>query len=242
MLSEYDFDCGLPCEWGPDFRHFLAIDVDSIVEFDRKDPNVLPSVNLNPRQRYHRIYAVQDFQRSIENLKQGKVELQEGESREIYHLRNKTDGFLTEIAQLIHETHRGKELERFLARVFRQMPEVIEVDENGFGYGTDYGADLILTTKTSICNLEFENRIIVQVKSFEGMQHALSAVDQVKTGVEKFDGMAGMIITTAKATPELESYVQKVSEEIGCPIDLLASDDLAKFVIRYAPNLLFNLL
>ena len=237
VLSEYDFDDGLLCTEGKDFRHFFAIDVDSIVEFDRKDPNVLPSVNLNPRQRYHRIYAVQDFQRSIENLKQGVVKLQEGESREVYHLRNKTDELLTEIVRLIHETHRCKELERFLARVFREIPDVIDVIENGFGWGTDYGADLIVTTKT----LEFENRIIVQVKSFEDVHDDLYAVDQVKTGIEKFDGKAGMVITTAKATPELESYVRKVSEDIGCPIDLLASDDLAKFVIRYAPNLLFNL-
>lgn len=243
VLSEYDFDDGLPSTSGRgiNFRHCFSIDVDSMVEFDRNDPNVVPTVNLKPRQRYHRIYAVQDFHRSIENLKQGKVELQEDESREEYHLRNKTDKILTEIAQLIHETHKGKGLERFLARVFREIPGVIEVNENGFGWGTDYGADLIVTTKTSLCNLEFENRIIVQVKSFEGEQDDLSAVDQVKTGIEKFDGKAGMVITTATATPELESYVQKVSEEIDRPIDLLASDDLAKLLIRYAPNLLFNL-
>ena len=237
VLSEYDFDDGLTCTWGTDFRHFFVIDVDSIVKFDRKDPNVLPSVNLNPRQRYHRVYAVQDFQISIENLKQRKVKLQEGERREEYHLRSKTDKLLPEIVRLIHETHKRKELERFLAKVFREIPGVIDVIENGFGWGTDYGADLIVTTKT----LEFENRIIVQVKSFEDKHDELYAVDQVKTGIEKFDGKAGMVITTAEATPELENYVQKVSEEIGCPIELLASDYLARFVIRYAPNLLFNL-
>ena len=243
VLCKYDFDAGLRCGEKRDFRHFFAIDVDSIVgPFDRKDPNVLPTVNLKPRQRYHRVYDVQDFQKSIENLKQRRVTLPEGESRGEYYLRDKTDKFLPEIAQLIQKTHKGKELERFLAKVFKEIPSVIDVFENGSRGGADYGADLIVTTKTSLCNLEFENRIIVQVKAFEDKIDDLCAVDQVKTGIEKFDGKAGIVITTAEATPEFETYVQKVSEEIGCPIDLIASNDLAKLVIRYAPNLLFNLL
>jgi hypothetical protein len=89
--------------------------------------------------------------------------------------------------------------------------------------------------------LEFENKIIVQIKSFEGSHHDLDAVKQVKTGIEKYAGTAGMIITTGKKTEELESEIQKVSEEIGRPIDLLASDDVAKFVIKHAPELLFKL-
>jgi len=240
VTSEYDFDEGLQCSWGPDFRHYLKIDVDSVIEFDRRDPNVLPSVNLNPRQRYHRVYAVEDFLKSIDNLKSGAVRLQVDESRGEYHLKDKIDKYLSEISLLIHEMNKSKELERFLAKVFRKIPGVVDVNENGFGWGTDYGADLIVTTSASLGNLEFENKVIVQVKSFEGAHHDLEAVDQVKTGIRKYNGTAGMIITTAAKTEALEAKVQEASEEVGVPIDLLASDDVAKFVIRHAPELLFK--
>lgn len=241
VLSEYGFDDGLQCSWGTDFRHFFNVDVNTIVEFDHRDPNILPSVNLNPRQRYHRIYAVDDFLKSVDNLNNSTVILNNGESREEYHLKDKTDKYLSEISTLIHEMHKSKNLERFLARVFRKIPGVIDVNENGFGWGTDYGADLIVTMSAALGNLEFENKIIVQIKSFEGSHHDLNAVKQVITGIRKYEGTAGMIITTAKKSEELESEVQEASEEIGRPIDLLASDDVAKFVIKHAPELLFKL-
>lgn len=241
VMSGYEFDDGLECDWGPDFRHVFEIDVNSIVEFSRRDPNVLPSVNLNPRQRYHRIYAVEDFLNSIENLKHNKVNLNNGESKEEYHLKDKTDKYLKEITGLIHEMHKSKNLERFLAKVFRKIPGVIDVNENGFGWGTDYGADLIVTIRASIGNLDFENKIVVQVKSFDGEHYDLEAVEQVKTAIEKYDATAGMIITTAQRTEVLENKIQDISNEISCPIDLLSGEDVAKLVIKNASDLLFRL-
>lgn len=241
VLGGYDFDAGLECGWGVDFRHCFEIDTETIVEFDRRDRNILPSVNLNPRQRYHRIYAIDDFLQSIENLKTNAVNLNDGESKEEYHLKEKTGEYLTSISALIHEMHKSKHLERFLAKVFRRIPGVIDVSENGFGWGTDYGADLIVSLSSSLGNLEFENKIIVQVKSFEGTHHDLDAVDQVITGIKKYEGTAGMIITTAKKSEQLEERVIEASIELGLPIDLLASDDLTKFVIKYAPELLFKI-
>ena len=241
VLSEYDFDEGLHVAWGRDFRHCFKVDVDTIVEFDRRDPNVLPTVNLNPRQRYHRIYAVDDFLESIENLKQSRVNLGGQESKEEYHLKERTEKYLSEIANLIHETHKSKRLEGFLAGVFRKIPCVAEVIENGSRWGTDYGADLIVTTRSALGFLNIENKIIVQIKSFEGSHYDVGAVDQVKIGIEKFEGTAGMIITTAQKTEKLENRITVVSECIGRPIDLLAADDVAKFVLKNAPELLFKL-
>ena len=241
VLSEYGFDEGLQCSWGPDFRHCFKIDVTTIVEFDRRDPNVLPTVNLNPRSRYQRIYAVEDFLKSIENLKGKTVILNKDESKEEYHLKDKTDKYLSEITTHIHKMHKSKNLERFLAKVFRKIPGVIDVNENGFGWGTDFGADLIVTMRTALGNLEFENKIIVQIKSFEGSHQDIAAVQQIKTGIEKYTGTAGMLITTAKKSEALESKIQEVAEEIGRPIDLLAAEDVAKFVIKHAPELLFKI-
>ncbi len=241
VLSEYNFDDGLPCDWGTDFRHYFDLDVKTIIEFDRRDPNILPSVNLNPRQRYHRIYAVEDFLRSIDNLKTQRVELNDGESREEYHLKEKTDKYLSDMSILIHKMHQSKRLESFLAKVFRKIPNVIDVTENGSGYGSDHGTDLIVTMRTPLGNLGFENKIIVQVKSYENYHYDLHAVAQVKTGIKKYEGTAGMIMTTAERTEELENRIQEVSKDLNCPIDLLASNDVTRFVIKHAPELLFKM-
>jgi hypothetical protein len=241
VLGEYEFDEGVQCDWGVDFRHVIPVNAETIVEFKRRNNNILPTVNLNPRQRYHRVHAVNDFLQSIENFKKGGVQLSDGETKEIYHLKKKTNETLQQITNLIHNTHRGKELERFFAQVFRKIHNVVDVNENGFGYKTDNGADLILTTQVSIASIEFENKIVVQLKSFVGSHYELSAIDQVVTGIKYYNADAGIIITTARKTEELETEIQKRSDEIDKPIDLIAGDDVAKFVIKHAKDLVFKL-
>ena len=241
VTSGYNFDGGLECKQRIDFRHCFDIDINTLIEFDRRDPNILPSVNLNPRQRYHRVRAFDDFIKSIENLKSNAVSLSGPESSGEYHLKEKANKYLSEITTQIQDTHGGKELERFLAKVFRKIPGVVDVNENGFGWGTDHGAVLIVTTSSALGNLSLEHRIIVQVKSYQGEHNSLDAVNQVKIGIDKYSGTAGMIITTARASEVLDNKVKEVSDEIGIPIDLLAADDVAKFVIKHAPELVFSL-
>ena len=235
VCSEYDFDKGLQCDWGADFRHCFEIDKASIIEFSRTDPRVLPSVNLRPRKGRvcQRVKKVDDFHQSMENLKSEKQE---------DHLKNKIEeNMLPEISHYIHEMNRGKKLEGFMAEVFRKIPTVDEVRENGSGYGTDHGADLIVKTKASLGYLSLENTIIVQVKSFEGTHHNPHAVDQIKEGIEKYNGTAGMIITTAEKSEELENKVQEVSDKLNMEIALLDAPDVARFIIKHAPEVLFKL-
>ena len=240
VLSEYTFDQGLAFPRGSDFRHCIGIDPATIITFNRNDPNVLPSVNLKLPRRCYRVLAVADFLTSIENLKTDEVHLKKGESRQKYHLKKKTDEYLLKIAELIQSMNKSKDLERFIADVFRQIPGV-KIIENGFGWGTDHGADLIIDICTAIGHLQFENRIIVQIKSYTGNHSETDAVEQVKTGLAKYSGTAGMIITTAKKTPGLENKIQAVSDELDLQIDLLDAEDAARFVIKHAPDLLFNL-
>lgn len=241
VTGEYGHDEGLQCEWGTDFRHYIPIDASSLLEFDRNDPAVLPSVNLSPRTRQHRVLAVDDFLESIENLRTKKIKLAPGESRELHHLRKDTDKVLHGLTELMHKNHKSKTLEGLLASVFRGIPGVVEVNENGYGWKSDYGADLIVTMKSSLVNLQFENRIVIQVKSFEGDHYDLSAVEQVRTALTHFEADAGMVITTAKKTRELIEAVQKLSTELDKPIDIIAGEDVARFVIENGKDLLFNL-
>lgn len=239
--SAYEFDEGLQCEWGTDFRHCFRINKETLIDFDRNDPNVLPTVNLRPRQRYHRVHNVKDFLASLDNLRKNRVSLKDNETREEFHLRESTAPYLAGIAELIHSMNKSKHLEGFLAKVFRKIPCVVHVRENGSGWGTDYGADLIVETKHSIGNLDFENKIVVQIKSYEGKHYDLDAVEQIKTAIEKFGASAAMLLSTASQTDALENRILEVANELDVRIDLIAGDDLARFVIRNAPELVFNL-
>jgi restriction endonuclease Mrr len=245
VIGVYDFDNGINCDWGIDFRHSIPIDINTIVEFNRNSIEVLPTVNLNPRQRYQRIYAVEDFLKSIENIKNNTIKdkKNEDDTKEIFCLKEKSNDILENLTKLIHNTHKGKNLERYLAKVFRQIPNIVDVNENGFGWKTDNGADLVLTTSIAISNIQFENKIVVQIKSYDGDHYDLSAVEQIKTAIKKYEASAGIIITTAKRTKQLEEEIEKVSKEIDSQIELIAGEEVAKFVIKYdkEQNLVFDL-
>lgn len=241
VLDKYSFDDGLDLGYGPDFRHCFKVDASTIIEFERNDPNVLPSVNLRPRYRYHRIYDEEAFSQTRKNLIANQVELDDGQTGAEYHLKEATAEFLESVTRLIHKMHRGKKLEAYLAKVIRKVPGVVSVEENGLRVGTDHGADLIVTMMSSFGRLQLEQKIIVQVKSWEDTHEEIDAVHQVETGIRHFSGTAGMIITTAECSEELENEVNAVSEKLKCSIDLLAHEDVAKLVIKHAPELVFNL-
>ena len=59
-------------------------------------------------------------------------------------------------------------------------------------------------------------------------------------GIKKYNADGGLLITTANKTEVLENYIRAKSEEIGKPIDIIAGKEVAKFVLRYAPDLLFG--
>ena len=236
VVEAYAFDDGLELPWRAegekqDFRHCFKIDVGSIIEFDRRDEKIIPSVNLTPRYRYHRVYKVEEFNDSMKYLK-GNTDIGQDD-----HLKNVIQKkCLLVMSELIHDMNQSKKLESFLGDVLKKVPGVKEVKENGSGWGTDHGADLIVDMCTE---LGHEHRVIIQVKSYEGVQNKVDAVEQVKEGIKKFEGTEGMIITTAEASEALEEKVQEAVDE-GFKIVILDSTYLAKFVIKHAPELLFN--
>lgn len=236
VISEYDYDQGIQCNWGKDFNNYFKVDSSSIIEFDRNDSNVLPSVNLAPRRRIQRIHQSNDFLQSLDNLKSGKFDEIEKSERGIVHLKDKVSSILPQISHQIHEMNKSKEFERFLHRIFEKMPNTISI-QNGFGWRSDNGADLIVEFENPVIGINIKSKLIVQAKSYEGHHFDKNSVDQIKQGIEKYDADAGLLITTAKETEEIENYITEVSEEIDKTIDLMAGADVARFVLRYAPEL-----
>ncbi len=130
VTGEYNFDEGIQCVFENDppcnnFNHYIPVDAKTLIEFDRSDPNVLSTVNLKPRARYQQVRAKDDFFKTLQNLKGDRVKLKKGESREVFHLRDKANPLLAKITKQIQETHRGKKLESLLAEVIRNIPGVV---------------------------------------------------------------------------------------------------------------------
>jgi hypothetical protein len=242
VTGEYQFDDGIPVAWGSgrDFNNYIPVNPGSVVEFDRNDPNVLPSVNLAPRKRGQRVLAVEDFLESLDNLRQKRyTEYDEG-IKGLAHVKSKMDSeIFPKITQIIQQMNRGKEFENFLHKIFDSMPNVLSI-QNGFGWRSDQGADLIVEFQNPIVGVNLTTRLIIQAKSFEGSHYDLNAVDQIKQGIAAYKADGGLLITTAESTEELEDKVRTTSEEIGKTIDVLAGADVAKFVLTHAHQLLIG--
>ena len=227
-----------------DFGHGFKLDKKSIVEFNRNDPNVLPIISrrLKLQGHYWRIYYKIEFLQSIENVINKTVCLQQNESAGVYHLRKELHTTLSNLNSLIHKNFPEKKLEKFIAQIFRKIPNVTEVKENGSGYGTDYGADLIIsyTTGLDILNLLKEEKLVVQVKSYKGINNDFNILKQLKTGIEKYNGNCGMIVSTATLGEGLLIEIDKLQEEINKPIAVIAGVELSEFVLKYySDELLF---
>jgi restriction endonuclease Mrr len=239
VTGEYGFDDGIKCSWGNDFNNYIPIDTQTIIEFDRNNPNILPTVNLAPRKRAQRVLEVNDFLTSIENLKEGKYDSTKKQDKSIIHLQEKVANLLPQITNHIQEMNKSKEFERFLHRIFSGMPNTVSI-QNGFGWRTDNGADLLVEFENPIIGVNVTTKLVVQAKSYSGQHFDTNAIDQIVEGIKEYNADGGLLITTAKETEVLEEYLRKKTEEIGKTIDVIAGDEVAKFVLRYAPELLIG--
>lgn len=228
-----------------DYRHFIEVDPNTKIVFDRNNENILPNISrvLKLRGNHWSIYNVDDFIKSIENFKNNSVKLKENETTGLYFLKKDVTYTLKEITKLIQKNHPEKKLEVFIQQIFSKIPNVTNVKLNGSGWKSDHGADLIVYYQSGlqILDLKKEEILVVQVKSYENVHYDLKAVDQIVTAIDKFKANMGMIITTAEKSEDLENAVSKYSEKIDKPIILIAGEDVAKFVLKYGSEFLFDL-
>lgn len=237
--GEYQFDEGIEVVNGRDFNNYIPVNPDTIIEFNRNNPNILPTVNLAPRQRAQRVLEVGDFLQSIENLKNGTYNDTKHTDKGVIHLQEKVAKLLPQITANIQEMNKSKEFENFLHKIFSNMPNTVSI-QNGFGWRTDHGADLIVEFSNPIIGINITTKVIVQAKSYSGEHFDTNAIDQIINGINEYNANAGLLITTATETEILEKYIREKSEETGKTIDVMAGNDVAKFVLRYAPELLIG--
>jgi hypothetical protein len=242
VKSGYQFDkntnrigAGTYTETG-DFRHMVELDASTFITFNRNDPNVSPYISrrLKLQGHYWRIYDTGRFIQTIENLKNNTVKADDKKAPG-YYLRNEIKPQLSKITSLIQDNNPEKKLETFTAKIFEHIPNVNAVKVNGSGWGTDYGADLIVnyTSGLPINGLQTDETLVVQVKSFTGTHYSTEAVEQIKTAIKKYNATAGLILSTAQASEELLKNIEELQSEMEKPIGLICGEDVAAFVLKY---------
>ncbi len=228
-----------------DYRHYLRIDTASLVTFNRNDPNILPYIcrRLKLQGHYWTIKNIDAFIQSIENLKSNSVSLENDITHGLYHLKIGLKPNLLQITKRIQENHPGKKLEDFFAYIFERVPNVVSVKRNGSGWGTDFGADLIITYNTGIpiLDLQTTETMVVQIKSYIGICDDNNAITQIETAIKKYNSKSGLIITTAIASDNFKKNIELKANEIGCPIGLISGEDVASFTLKYGSDLLFEI-
>lgn len=226
-----------------DFRHMIKIDTDSLIIFDRNDIAVLPNISarLKLQGSHWTISNTEDFLQTIQNLKSSNLNKSKNDTVGIFHLKESLNPILKSITEKIHKSHPGARLESLIAEVFRRVPSVISVNENGKkkGWGTDYGADLIVTYSSGlgVANLEKEDILVVQVKSFEGNHNETNSVNQIENAIKQYNATAGLIISTAQPTENLQKAIDELSKSLDKSVGLMAGEDVAKFVLNHGGEL-----
>ncbi len=242
ILEDYYYDNNLP-EGHDDGRHCFKIDSNTLITFDRNDSRVHPylSTRLKLQRALWRIYCVEHFENSLEELKKTAP------TDKNVHFIKETNQALVEFTKIIQSNYPGKKLEYFLAEVFKQIPGVLDVKVNGSQWGTDYGADIIVTFAGNFydCFAIDPEKMVVQVKSFEGEHSDTTAVDQLKTAIDKYDATMGVIMTTGKRTQELDEKFKKLENELNenrrnVQVCLLAGNEVAQFVLRNGMDVLLG--
>jgi hypothetical protein len=238
-----------------DYRHVLVLDPSSIVEFDRNDEEVVPIISsrLKLQGRKWRIYHETEFLQTIGNIHSDDLGKKDDESVGIFYLKKDLPAVYATITEKIYKTHPASRLEGLIAEVFRKIPSVTNVRENGKhkGWKSDHGADLIVTYKSglSISNLEKEEILVVQVKCYAGQHWEVSAVEQIGDAIRAFNANAGMLITTAESTSNLERAIEELSNKLSkstlegglgkdIPVSLIAGQDVAKFLLKHGKDLI----
>ena len=217
-----------------DFNHRFSVDPKSVREFDRNDAIVHPQLSgkLKLQSGKWRIYDLhEEFEHLIASLEEGKGGTPRTPETNIDWLKK---DILSDITKKIQRTHPGSQLESLIAGIFRNVPGVKEVKEQG-GPG-ERGADLqvIFEWEVPILGIQEQRTCVVQVKSFEGEMEETKAVDQIREALQYWGADMGVIVSTATAGSEvLDMALEQLEEDTEKRGSLLIGEDVAAFVLRW---------
>jgi len=224
-----------------DFNHRFHVDPESVRHFDRNDAIVHPALSrrLKLQGRYWHIYLQKEFESLVDSLKKGTHGQLQTDAINLNRFKDEILPDFESITNKIHHVYPGSSLEKLIADVFRSIPGVKEVQEQG-GRG-EHGADLkvIFEWEVPILGIQEERKWVVQVKSFEGEMWATEAADQIQHALEYWKADVGIIVSTSSSSSEvLDKALETLRKDTGKPVILLIGKDVASFLLHFGSELL----
>ena len=109
------------------------------------------------------------------------------------------------------------------------------------GGARDYGADLIVDFEFgSIPGLVHRDTLVVKVKSFEGEIHNTRAIEDIRRAFQQYEhANQGLIVSTGTTPGEnFRQELDKLQEDAGKPVAMLAGSEFASFLLKFGGDLL----
>ena len=120
------------------------MDPESVQPFDRNS-EVVPSAlcaRLKLQGRWWRVYVEEEFKELLDRLPEAERSAPRTWKTNLRDLSASVRPLFEEVAERIHSTHPGKDLEALMEQLFRRVPGVQSVER--LQGGADHGADLLL--------------------------------------------------------------------------------------------------
>lgn len=218
-----------------DFNHCFGIDKSTVYTFDRNSNIVDPylAVRLKLQGKHWKIYGCHEyFKNLLHELENKNYGEQRKISDNITKFNENINKPLTSIADILYRSFPNKNLEELLQMVFKNIPNVISVD-NMQG-GVDKGVDLIVRYDKKLPFSNNREEIwYVQVKSYT------SALDGLKKAIETYnDGNLTEAIIAITSTyiddnilKEIERYNDDSNNKVQ--VTLFYGADLVRFILKY---------
>ena len=228
-----------------DFNHRFPVDPDSVESFDRNSELVPPalSARLKLRGGWWQVYAEAEFEELLDRLPQDERLAPRTWRHNLRDFSARSRPLFAQIAELIHETHPGEDLEGLMEQLFLRVRGVRSVER--LQGRADHGADLLLNCEfVPIPGLVQTQTLAVQVKSYSGRQVETGAVEDLGRAFEHYDNQGrfvhmGLVVSTAtKVGDSLLQAVDKLSEESRKPVAILAGADLVAFFLQHYADLM----
>ncbi len=199
------------------FKHTLKIDTNTLIEFNRNSPAVLPKISNQLKYRGNN-WTINDkaaFLESIYNLHLYMAD--EINIDRTYYLKNAITPSLESIAEKINAYYPKEDLKYLMAKVFKAMPDVSNVVFKNNIHNSNYEKDLYITYKTDGTATSITQMVLINV--YEKDDFEISIKEPILNAIETHKIDTALVIDINNNTLNLKENISQLSALTNKQID-----------------------
>lgn len=242
VVGKYEFDeYETKCR---DYKHILTIDISSLIKFDRNDAAILPKISsqLKLRGSSWMLSDTQSFLESIKNIKLNLAPRKRDSNDKILYLQKSVEPLFTAITEKINCYYPKDKLRFLIATVMEKIPNLFSVEIKYDGTFFLNNGEIYVTTQiiNPVTGTIKKELLLVLINLYENELFETSIKNQIEEAIDIYKIDAVMIVDINNKTPNLKENLNQLSTEINKPINLLAGNDVTKFIVKHYPEIIFD--